>query len=147
MYLLYPVFILIFRQKLTQRQLPSGNLLIHVLLQEFNQLIVCICPTFAPALHPSPTSSSPSSSPHYANAKQPNEEVGQFSMITAVSQITAVTTYCAGLSGTMPTIMRSVEEKKRRKMFESLNLVFHHTDTSLYLLSLALALSIHNKIP
>jgi hypothetical protein len=26
-------------------------------------------------------------------------------------------------------------------------LVFHHTDTSLYLLSLALALSIHNKLP
>jgi hypothetical protein len=25
-------------------------------------------------------------------------------------------------------------------------LVFHHTDTSLYLLSLALALSIHNKL-
>jgi hypothetical protein len=35
---------------------------------------------------------------------------------------------------------------KRRVNSFVLVLVFHHTDTSLYLLSLALALSIHNKL-
>jgi hypothetical protein len=40
----------------------------------------------------------------------------------------------------------SIHNKQHRVNSFVLVLVFHHTDTSLYLLSLALALSIHNKL-
>jgi hypothetical protein len=46
--------------------------------------------------------------------------------------------------------MRMTEDRflniSATKHSDSINKVFHHTDTSLYLLSLALALSIHNKL-